>query len=326
MFDRGLVEERGVRGSLGDFLDGSTGTRASRAATESRATHSERGDVGSPEASRQATRYDHGEHEKSPEGLAVGRWSGLRWQIHPRHGGRKLMQASPVGMQPAMQAFVNLQRGERPVTTSGGDRPVIGKAHATTEACDTCGLDSLRPHLANHGQQMSANDGEEPLDDPGEPRRPRWAVSGRTHGEVLTAGVSTSGLEIVLLGVPQGFTPAEVEGWLHDLSGGRWRLPGRTPRAPDSRGAPPRADRTALLTGRTLGTCVREPMLGGVRGRPRGTRVRLGGRGLRHRARRRHSHRAPLVLVRDENGNEAHATTFARGTARRRDAGLLAAR
>ena len=48
---------------------------------------------------------------------------------------------------------------------------------------------------------------------------PRWAVSGRTHGEVLTAGVSTSGLEIVLLGVPQGFTPAEVEGWLHDLSG-----------------------------------------------------------------------------------------------------------
>ena len=48
---------------------------------------------------------------------------------------------------------------------------------------------------------------------------PRWVVSGRTHGEVLTAGVSSPGLEVVLLGVPDGFTPPEVEGWLNDLSG-----------------------------------------------------------------------------------------------------------
>lgn len=48
---------------------------------------------------------------------------------------------------------------------------------------------------------------------------PRWAVSTRTHGEVLTAGVSDAGLELVLLGVPSGFTPPEVEGWLRDLAG-----------------------------------------------------------------------------------------------------------
>ncbi|MFN8587059.1 MAG: PEGA domain-containing protein [Candidatus Eisenbacteria bacterium] len=48
---------------------------------------------------------------------------------------------------------------------------------------------------------------------------PKWAVSGRTRGEVLTAGVSTTGLEVLLLGVPEGFTPLEVEGWLRDLSG-----------------------------------------------------------------------------------------------------------
>ena len=48
---------------------------------------------------------------------------------------------------------------------------------------------------------------------------PRWAVSTRTSGEVLPAGCSAGALELSLLGVPAGFTPAEVEGWLHDLAG-----------------------------------------------------------------------------------------------------------
>ena len=47
----------------------------------------------------------------------------------------------------------------------------------------------------------------------------RWVVTTRTHGEVLTAGISAGELELVLLGVPAGFTPAEVVGWLHDLAG-----------------------------------------------------------------------------------------------------------
>ena len=48
---------------------------------------------------------------------------------------------------------------------------------------------------------------------------PRWVVSTRTDGEVLTAGVSHHCIELVLLGVPAGFTPAELEGWLGDLGG-----------------------------------------------------------------------------------------------------------
>ena len=47
----------------------------------------------------------------------------------------------------------------------------------------------------------------------------RWAVSIRTHGEVLTAGTATPELELDLIGVPQGFTPVEIEGWLRDLAG-----------------------------------------------------------------------------------------------------------
>lgn len=47
----------------------------------------------------------------------------------------------------------------------------------------------------------------------------RWAVSARTNGEVLTADIGRSELELVVLGVPGGFSPLEIEGWLHDLAG-----------------------------------------------------------------------------------------------------------
>lgn len=47
----------------------------------------------------------------------------------------------------------------------------------------------------------------------------RWAVSARTNGEVLTAGIGRSELELVVLGIPAGFSPHEIEGWLHDLAG-----------------------------------------------------------------------------------------------------------
>lgn len=47
----------------------------------------------------------------------------------------------------------------------------------------------------------------------------RWAVSARSSGEVLSAGIVRSELELVVLGVPSGFSQPEIEGWLHDLAG-----------------------------------------------------------------------------------------------------------
>jgi hypothetical protein len=47
----------------------------------------------------------------------------------------------------------------------------------------------------------------------------RWAVSTRMHGDVLTASVSLPSIELVLLGIPQGFTPVEIQSWLKDLAG-----------------------------------------------------------------------------------------------------------
>lgn len=47
----------------------------------------------------------------------------------------------------------------------------------------------------------------------------RWAVSTRASGEVLTVGIRRSELELSVLGVPSGFSPVEVESWLHDLAG-----------------------------------------------------------------------------------------------------------
>jgi hypothetical protein len=48
---------------------------------------------------------------------------------------------------------------------------------------------------------------------------PDWNISTRQDGEVLTAGAWSRGLHLHLLGVPPGFTAAEVEGWLRDLIG-----------------------------------------------------------------------------------------------------------
>ncbi len=47
----------------------------------------------------------------------------------------------------------------------------------------------------------------------------RWSVSARATGEVLTATVPGTDLQLVLLGVPPSFTSEEVEGWLADLAG-----------------------------------------------------------------------------------------------------------
>lgn len=48
---------------------------------------------------------------------------------------------------------------------------------------------------------------------------PRWAVSTHTDGEALTAGITGDQVDLLLLGIPVGFTAAEIEGWLRDLAG-----------------------------------------------------------------------------------------------------------
>ena len=47
----------------------------------------------------------------------------------------------------------------------------------------------------------------------------RWAVSTRMSGAVLTAGVELPAIQLCLLGIPMGFTPAEIQSWLRDLAG-----------------------------------------------------------------------------------------------------------
>lgn len=47
----------------------------------------------------------------------------------------------------------------------------------------------------------------------------QWNISARLHGEVLTAGARSASCELLLLGVPSGYTASEVEGWLNDLIG-----------------------------------------------------------------------------------------------------------
>src|SRR5258708_1633281 len=66
---------------------------------------------------------------------------------------------------------------------------------------------------------MSRRRGGSPSLNSASTSKARWAVSARASGEVLTAGIQHAPLELVLLGVPQGFTPGEVEGWLRDLAG-----------------------------------------------------------------------------------------------------------
>jgi hypothetical protein len=47
----------------------------------------------------------------------------------------------------------------------------------------------------------------------------QWSISAHPRGEVLTARAAGSNCELVVLGVPSGFTAPEVEGWLSDLIG-----------------------------------------------------------------------------------------------------------
>jgi len=46
----------------------------------------------------------------------------------------------------------------------------------------------------------------------------RWAVSTRTHGEVLTTEAVVPGLDVRVLGLPEGFTRDEVESWITSLA------------------------------------------------------------------------------------------------------------
>lgn len=48
---------------------------------------------------------------------------------------------------------------------------------------------------------------------------PKWTIGIRPTGEELAAASQGPELSLALLGVPQGFTPIEVEGWLADLKG-----------------------------------------------------------------------------------------------------------
>ena len=47
----------------------------------------------------------------------------------------------------------------------------------------------------------------------------QWEFSTRLRGEVLVAEARDPGIYLALLGVPEGFTSDEVEGWLHDVAG-----------------------------------------------------------------------------------------------------------
>ena len=49
--------------------------------------------------------------------------------------------------------------------------------------------------------------------------RPHWTITTRRTGEVFAAGVESDQSQILLLGIPAGFTGQEVEGWLQDLVG-----------------------------------------------------------------------------------------------------------
>ena len=46
-----------------------------------------------------------------------------------------------------------------------------------------------------------------------------WAVSARASTGIVTAGVTLPGIELALLGIPPGFSQAEIQTWLRDLAG-----------------------------------------------------------------------------------------------------------
>src|SRR5262249_60511902 len=46
----------------------------------------------------------------------------------------------------------------------------------------------------------------------------RWLVSARANGEVLTTRAVVPGLELLLLGRPEGYTPVELSNWVQSLA------------------------------------------------------------------------------------------------------------
>ncbi len=47
----------------------------------------------------------------------------------------------------------------------------------------------------------------------------QWMVDVRPRGEILTASAGDASIELGVLGIPSGYSAAEIEGWLHDLIG-----------------------------------------------------------------------------------------------------------
>jgi hypothetical protein len=47
----------------------------------------------------------------------------------------------------------------------------------------------------------------------------QWLVSARSRGELLTSTAKTPGIDLVMVGVPAGYSSEEVESWLRDLMG-----------------------------------------------------------------------------------------------------------
>ena len=60
----------------------------------------------------------------------------------------------------------------------------------------------------------------------------QWLVSARTRGELLATTARAQGIELVMVGVPAGYSAEEVESWLRDLMGMAAETAGGEPAAP----------------------------------------------------------------------------------------------
>lgn len=141
----------------------------------------------------------------------------------------------------------------------------------------------------------------------------RWAVSARTGGEVLTAGISRAELELVVLGVPAGFSHHELESWLHDLAG----VAVETSRADDRQRAIPALLHHAL-TGLLFSHAELWDRLDTPRpcscafvDRPEGAALGWIGEARVHVLVNGDPVEPQWVLVRDDEGREARAAVFA---------------
>ncbi len=144
----------------------------------------------------------------------------------------------------------------------------------------------------------------------------RWAVSARSGGEVLTAGINRSELELVVLGVPAGFSQPEIEGWLHDLAG----VAVETSRADTRTRAIPALLHHAL-TGLLFSHSelwdrleLPKPCSSAFVDRPEGAAFGWVGEARVHVLVDGDPVEPQWVLVRDEGGREARAAVFAPGS------------